>query len=107
MIDKEFDIKYKDAKKFVQNFKKTKMQLDYLKRYCDLSTMWIELIIDKGMPIEQVQKLLGHEKIDTTLHYAMVKQSNVVDCHNEKGKFYQENKAKKKKNDIENFILTK
>lgn len=39
MIDKEFDIKYKDAKKFVQNFKKTKMQLDYLKRYCDLSTM--------------------------------------------------------------------
>jgi hypothetical protein len=30
-----------------------------------------------------------------------------VDCHNEKGKFYQENKAKKKKNDIENFILTK
>lgn len=33
--------------------------------------------IDKGMPIEQVQKLLGHEKIDTTLHYAMVKQNNV------------------------------
>lgn len=33
--------------------------------------------IDKGMPIEQVQKLLGYEKIDTTLHYAMVKQSNV------------------------------
>ena len=33
--------------------------------------------IDKGMPIEQEQHLLGHEKIDTTLHYAMVKQSNV------------------------------
>ena len=33
--------------------------------------------IDKGMPIEQVRRLLGHEKIDTTLHYAMVKQSNV------------------------------
>lgn len=33
--------------------------------------------IDKEMPIEQVQKLLGHEKIDTTLHYAMVKQNNV------------------------------
>lgn len=33
--------------------------------------------IDRGMPIEQVQKLLGHERIDTTLHYAMVKQSNV------------------------------
>lgn len=33
--------------------------------------------IDKGMPIEQLQKLLGHQKIDTTLQYAMVKQSNV------------------------------
>lgn len=39
------------------------------------------LAIDKGMPIEQVQKLLGHEKIDTTLHYAMVKQSNVKNAH--------------------------
>lgn len=37
--------------------------------------------IDKGMPIEQVQRLLGHEKIDTTLHYAMVKQSNVKNAH--------------------------
>ena len=37
--------------------------------------------IDKGMPIEQVQKLLGHEKIDTTLRYAMVKQSNVKNAH--------------------------
>lgn len=37
--------------------------------------------IDKGMPIEQVQKLLGHEKIDTTLNYAMVKQSNVKNAH--------------------------
>lgn len=37
--------------------------------------------IDKGMPIEQVQKLLGHEKIDTTLHYAMVKQSNLKNAH--------------------------
>ena len=36
--------------------------------------------IDKGMPIEQVQRLLGHEKI-TTLHYAMVKQSNVKSAH--------------------------
>lgn len=33
--------------------------------------------IDKGMPIEQVQKLLGHQQIDTTMHYAMVNQSNV------------------------------
>ena len=37
--------------------------------------------IDKGMPIEQVQKLLGHEKIDTTLRYALVKQSNVKSAH--------------------------
>ena len=33
--------------------------------------------IDKGMPIEQVQQLLGHQKIDTTLQYAMVNQNNV------------------------------
>lgn len=39
------------------------------------------MAIDKGMPIEQVQKLLGHEKIDTALHYAMVKQSNVKNAH--------------------------
>ena len=37
--------------------------------------------IDKGMPIEQLQKLLGHQKIDTTLQYAMVKQSNVKIDH--------------------------
>ena len=37
--------------------------------------------IDKGMPIEQVQRLLGHVKIDTTLHYAMVNQSNVKLAH--------------------------
>lgn len=37
--------------------------------------------IDKGMPIEQVQKLLGHAKIDTTMHYAMVNQSNVKTSH--------------------------
>lgn len=37
--------------------------------------------IDKGMPIEQLQKLLGHKRIDTTLQYAMVKQSNVKLAH--------------------------
>lgn len=37
--------------------------------------------IDKGMPIEQVQKMLGHAKIDTTMHYAMVNQSNVKASH--------------------------
>jgi site-specific recombinase XerD len=37
--------------------------------------------IDKGMPIEQVQKLLGHSKIDTTMQYAMVDQENVKLSH--------------------------
>lgn len=37
--------------------------------------------IDKGMPIEQLQYLLGHQRIDTTLQYAMVKQSNVKLAH--------------------------
>ena len=37
--------------------------------------------IYKGMPIEQLQQLLGHKRIDTTLQYAMVKQSNVKQAH--------------------------
>lgn len=37
--------------------------------------------IDKGMPIEQVQKILGHAQIDTTMQYAMVNQSNVKMGH--------------------------
>ncbi|MBR1514625.1 MAG: tyrosine-type recombinase/integrase [Bacteroidales bacterium] len=39
------------------------------------------MAIDKGMPIEQVQRLLGHVRIDTTLHYAMVSQNNVKMSH--------------------------
>lgn len=39
------------------------------------------MAIDKGMPIEQLQQLLGHKRIDTTLQYAMVKQSNVKMAH--------------------------
>ena len=39
------------------------------------------MAIDKGMPIEQLQQLLGHKRIDTTLQYAMVKQSNVKISH--------------------------
>ncbi len=39
------------------------------------------MAIDKGMPIEQLQQLLGHSKIDTTLQYAMVKQQNVKLAH--------------------------
>lgn len=37
--------------------------------------------IDKGMPVEQVQQLLGHSKIDTTMQYAMVSQNNVKESH--------------------------
>lgn len=37
--------------------------------------------IDKGMPIEQVQKILGHSQIDTTMEYAIVNQSNVKTSH--------------------------
>lgn len=37
--------------------------------------------IDKGMPIEQVQKLLGHSQIDTTMQYAIVSQNNVKSSH--------------------------
>lgn len=37
--------------------------------------------IDRGMPIEQVQKLLGHSQIDTTMQYAIVNQSNVKTSH--------------------------
>ncbi|MDE6584609.1 MAG: tyrosine-type recombinase/integrase, partial [Anaeroplasmataceae bacterium] len=39
------------------------------------------MAIDKGMPIEQLQRLLGHQRVDTTLHYAMVKQNNVKLAH--------------------------
>lgn len=39
------------------------------------------MAIDKGMPVEQVQKLLGHVKIETTMHYALVNQSNVKMSH--------------------------
>lgn len=39
------------------------------------------MAIDKGMPVEQLQRLLGHQRIDTTLQYAMVKQQNVKLAH--------------------------
>lgn len=39
------------------------------------------MAIDKGMPIEQVQQLLGHQSVDTTLQYAMVNQVNVKRSH--------------------------
>ena len=37
--------------------------------------------IDKGMPIEQVQKILGHSQIDTTMEYAIVNQNNIKTSH--------------------------
>ena len=39
------------------------------------------MAIEKGMPIELLQKLLGHTKIDTTLHYAIVNETNVKLSH--------------------------
>jgi site-specific recombinase XerD len=39
------------------------------------------MAIDRGMPIEQVQRLLGHVRIDTTLRYALVNQNNVKQAH--------------------------
>ena len=53
-----------------------KSEISYSERRT-LATM----AIDKGMPIEQVQKLLGHVKIETTMHYAMVNQNNVKISH--------------------------
>ena len=47
--------------------------------------------IEKGMPIEQVQKILGHEQIDTTLRYAMVNQNNVKLSHRKLRENYVEN----------------
>ena len=60
-IGKEIDIK----RAYPHKFRRT------------LATM----AIDKGMPIEQVQRLLGHVKIETTMQYAMVNQSNVKISH--------------------------
>ena len=45
--------------------------------------------IEKGMPIEQVQKILGHEQIDTTLRYAMVNQNNVKLSHRKYISYYR------------------
>ena len=45
-----------------------------------LIACWI-LLPETGMPIEQVQKILGHSQIDTTMQYAMVNQNNVKTSH--------------------------
>ena len=48
---------------------------------CSNRSEYTTRAIEKGMPIEQVQKILGHEQIDTTLRYAMVNQNNVKMSH--------------------------
>lgn len=39
------------------------------------------LALNRGMPIDQVQKMLGHEQIATTLIYAQAAQENVKQSH--------------------------
>ena len=50
-------------------------------RNIEVNAKTVDQAIEKGMPIEQVQKILGHEQIDTTLRYAMVNQNNVKLSH--------------------------
>ena len=38
-------------------------------------------LLNRGMPIEQVKEFLGHEKLDTTMIYCMVKAENVQSSH--------------------------
>ena len=59
----------------------TDENLEKLRDTCSNRRTMATMAIDKGMPIEQVQKLLGHIKIDTTMEYAMVNQSNVKNSH--------------------------
>lgn len=57
-----------------------KLELDRIHPHKFRRTMATRAI-DKGMPIEQVQKILGHSQIDTTMQYAMVNQNNVKTSH--------------------------
>lgn len=71
-----------DKERIVYFDVRTKIHLiKYLNKRVDKNPTLATAAIDKGMPIEQVQRLLGHEKIDTTLRYAQVKQSNVKSAH--------------------------
>lgn len=70
------NLAYKDrVRKLGQSLSMPKVHPHKFRR--TLATM----AIDKGMPIEQVQRLLGHVRIDTTLHYAIVNQNNVKLAH--------------------------
>ena len=62
-------------RKFGKNLDISKVHPHWFRRTLAISA------IDKGMPIEQVQKLLGHTKIDTTKLYAMVDQNNVLNSY--------------------------
>ena len=57
----------------------SKTFLDQKDKYCSGATQ--KAITKKGMPIEQVQKILGHAQIDTTMTYAIVNQANVKISH--------------------------
>ena len=57
-----------------------KLQMDKIHPHKFRRTM-ASRAIDKGMPIEQVQKILGHSQIDTTMQYAIVNQNNVKTSH--------------------------
>ena len=62
--------------------KKPKQGIIVIRKVIRLSLIHIYTrAIEKGMLIEQVQKILGHEQIDTTLRYAMVNQNNVKLSH--------------------------
>ena len=69
--------KIKDCKVFIQSLSEQKTEVHPPKFRRTLATM----AIDKGMPIVQVQRLLGPGRIDTTLHYAIVNQNNVKMAH--------------------------
>ena len=62
---------------------KTKIHLlNYIESRTDNNiALFVSLNKPHSMPIEQVQKILGHEQIDTTLRYAMVNQNNVKLSH--------------------------
>ena len=83
-IDKTWDIISKDSEIKKMEIKKIELgrKLDIPKVHPHKFRRTLATrAIDKGMPIEQVQKLLGHTKIDTTLQYAMVNQNNVKISH--------------------------
>lgn len=85
-----------EIREYLSNYQKrndcSNVTIDNVRRNISSFFSWLEeedkfrrsmatRAIDKGMPIEQVQKLLGHSQIDTTMQYAMVNQNNVKTAH--------------------------